>query len=438
MRISVRTGRRLAVAACATALAASATACGGGSSGGGSGAAGSGGSADEIVLQTNWTTGGQENKPLTKALADFTAQTGIKVKVLENGDDLNQVYETSLLAGKEADVLLVGLLEKQLDWVKNGAVQPVGDYLSQWGLTDKIPASAITDWTDSDGKLRGFPYAGFTWPWWYNKALFDKNGITIPTTVDELVDAAKKLRAAGVGPVAIGGNDWSGQKIFLQIMESYMPAEEAKKVFAQGGTCSNADAMKGIDLFTKLRDAGVFVDGVEGLSADQATALYMSGKAAVAPMGSWSYLSTDASVLPTTMLGGLPTVPGGPYTKPTAYEGSTSAGWWISPNGAKKSDAVKKLIQFMYQPAVLKAMVTDGGVVPPVGTQVDTSAVSNPLLAASVSDLPKNVDWAVMPDLYVPADVGNPMYHATSTAFTKGNDSKAICAAVDQVYQAAK
>jgi multiple sugar transport system substrate-binding protein len=196
--------------------------------------------------------------------------------------------------------------------------------------------------------------------------------------------------------------------------------------------------MKGVELFVKLRDAGVFVDGVEGLTADQATAMYIDGSAAIAPIGSWSFVSTDPALAKTTVLGGMPASAGGTYAKPNAFRGSTSAGWWISPNGKKKIDAVKQLIQSMYQPDVQQSMVTDGGVVMATSTTVDTSTLSSPLLAQSYTDFPKAVDFAVMPDLYVPANVGNPLYRATSIAFTKGNDAKKICAAVDAVYRAAK
>lgn len=402
--------------------------------GNGSGAEGSAsGGADTIVLQTNWTSAGPESKPLQAALKGFTAETGIEVKVLENGDDLNQVYETSLLAGDEADVLLVGLLEKQLDWVKNGAVVPLNDQVDEWGLTDSIPEQSIADWTDSDGQLRGLPYAGFTWPWWYNTDLFTQAGVEVPTTTDELVTAVAALKDKGFGGIAIGGNDWSGQKLFLQFLETYMKPDEAKKVFAEGNTCANEDAMKGIELFTQLRDAGVFVDGVEGLTADQASALYFSGEAAISPMGSWSYVSTEDALASTTELSGMPVVPDGAYDKPMAYDGSTSAGWWVSPNGEKKMDAVGKLVQYMYRPEILASMV-DGGVVLSTSTEVDVSGVTSPLLAQSFTDLPGRVDYAVMPDLYVPADVSNPMYRATSIAFTQGNDAQKICQLVDDVY----
>ncbi|MGJ6968649.1 ABC transporter substrate-binding protein [Streptosporangium sp. G11] len=391
-----------------------------------------------LTLQTNWTSGGAESVPLKKALADFTAKTGIQVKVLENGDDLNQVYETSLLAGQEADVLLVGLLEKQLDWVKNGAVVPAEEYVQAWGLGEAIPAESLADWKDPEGHLRGLPYAGFTWPWWYNKTLFDKHGIALPQTTEDLFAAGKKLRAQGVGGVAIGGNDWSGQKVFMQYLETYLDAPSAKKIFAEGGTCASPDAMKGIELFVRTREAGVFVDGVEGLTADQATALYQEGKAAIAPIGSWSFSSTDEALAKGTVLGGMPVAAGGTYARPNAFRGSTSAGWWISPNGKKKIDTVKQLIQYMYSPEVLDHMATDGGVVMATNTTVDPAKLGSPLLRQSYTTFSKSVDFAVMPDLYVPANVGNPLYRATSIAYSKGNDAKKICAAVDEVYRAAQ
>lgn len=402
-------------------------------------ASGASSSPDEIVVQTNWTSGQAQNKPLFDAFTAFTKETGIEVKVLESGDNLNQVYETSLLAGEEADVLLVGLLEKQLDWAINGAVVPVNDYIEDWGIADRIPEDALVDWTDADGNVRALPYSGFTWPWWYNTDLLTKAGVdAVPTTTDELIAATDKLRAAGIAPVVLGGIDWSGQKIFLQFLEMFLTTEEAKTVYAEGATCDNPDAMKGIELLVQLRDAGVFVDGVEGYTADQAQAAYLDGQAAIAPLGSWAYPGASDELAAATVLGGLPVADGAAYDKPLAYRGSTSAGWWISPNGEKKIDAVEKLIAYMYDDTVLKAILDEGGVIPVADFGGDTSGVAAPLLAQSLTDLPDAVDFPVMPDIYVPADVSNPMYRATSIAFTPGTDAETICKTVDDIYAAAK
>lgn len=368
------------------------------------GACASGGDAagDEnvIVVQTNWTSSQAQNKPLFDAFETFTEETGIEVKVLESGDNLNQVYETSLLAGEEADVLLVGLLEKQLDWAVNGAVVPVNDYIEEWGIADRIPADALVDWTDTEGNLRAFPYSGFTWPWWYNTELLAQAGVEgVPQTTDELIAAAGKLRAAGIAPVVFGGIDWSGQKIFLQLLEAYLSEDEAKQVYAEGGVCENPKAMQGIELLIELRDAGVFVDGIEGYTADQAQAAYLDGQAAIAPLGSWAYPGASEELAAATELGGLPLPDDAAYEQPIAYRGSTSAGWWISPNGEQKIDQVRQLIEHMYGNEVIKGILDEGGVIPVADFGGDTSGVSAPLLAQSLTEFPERVEFPVMPDI---------------------------------------
>ena len=113
---------------------------------------------------------------------------------------------------------------------------------------------------------------------------------------------------------------------------------------------ANADAVKGLDLFAKLRDAGVFIDNVQGYTADQMNSAYFDGKAAMMPGGSWNY---TASALPpaiaaSTTLGGFPAVPGGAYKKPTAYNGY-EAGIFVTPNGEKKLDGIEKFMVPMQQ-----------------------------------------------------------------------------------------
>ncbi len=140
------------------------------------------------------------------------------------------------------------------------------------------------------------------------------------------------------------------------------------------------------------------------------------------------------------MLGGLLLPNDAAFDKPIAYRGSTSAGWWISPNGEKKIDKVQKLIEHMYGNDVLKAILDEGGVIPPVADfGGDTSGVSSPLLAQSLTEFPPDrVQFPVMPDIYVPADVSNPMYRATSIAFTPGTDAQTICSTVDEIYASAE
>ncbi|MBN8881051.1 MAG: extracellular solute-binding protein, partial [Salana multivorans] len=384
-----RTTRLSSIVAAAAVGVLTLAACSGGSpSGGGSGTDGgsSGGTTDSLTLHTSWLDGEPRTGQLRKVLEEFTAETGITVELLQNGNELNQVYETAVLAGDEADVVLTNLTDKQLEWAKSGAVAPVNDYIEAWGLADVIPEDAVTDWTDGEGNVRGFPYTGFSWPVWYNTDLLDKAGVTeIPRTIDELVAAADALRAAGIQPLTIGGSDWSGQKMLLMVVQSMMTNDEAREVLVNGGYCESPNAMAGIELFVELRDAGVFADGAEGLTADLSTAAYLEGQAGIGFIGSWAFLDATDELAASTTLGGFPLADGSPFDKPTAFRGLTGGGWYVSQNGLDKLDAVEKLVTYMYREDVLGQIIDQTAVITvvPVAPEVAANA-GNELMAAAL------------------------------------------------------
>jgi multiple sugar transport system substrate-binding protein len=45
------------------------------------------------------------------------------------------------------------------------------------------------------------------------------------------------------------------------------------------------------------------------------------------------------------------------------------------------------------------------------------------------------VDFAVMPDTFVPGALASPMIRQTSVAFTPGTSVKTICSSLDGIYQ---
>ena len=55
-----------------------------------------------------------------------------------------------------------------------------------------------------------------------------------------------------------------GQYLFTLIVQSAMTDEDAAKAFADGDW-TVPSAVNGVKLFTQLRDAKVFVDGIEGI-----------------------------------------------------------------------------------------------------------------------------------------------------------------------------
>lgn len=317
---------------------------------------------DTLVVHTQLGTTAPGSPTYLAAVDRFREENpGVKIKNLVNGDDLAQVYETSRLARKEADVVMVNLYDKTLAWTDVGATVDVKPYLDDWGLRGRVLPAALADWTDDEGRVRAFPYFATNWPVAYNRALLDRAGVdAIPTTGDQLIAAARKLRAKGIAPVTVGGNDWTGQKLLAQIIQTFLSQDEARHVYSTGDFGVRG-ARLGIEYFAHLRDAGVFADKAQGLTSDSMTTQFNTEEAAVQSAMSSALAKVPEKVAGHTEVGGWPLADGAAHDGPTVIRAYTLIGFWISPNGVRKIEQVEKFLRFMYRPDVVARFVTESG-----------------------------------------------------------------------------
>ncbi|MEU8567409.1 ABC transporter substrate-binding protein [Streptomyces pathocidini] len=387
-----------------------------------------------IHTQISGTAPGAE--VFNAVVADFQRQhPEMHVKVVSNADDLPQVYETSRLAGKEADVVIVNLFDKTLEWTGVGATVPVGKYADAWGLRDRIEPEAVKQWTDGKGRLRGLPYIGTNWPVAYNMAVLRKAGVAKPpATTGELLDAAKKVKNKGGIAVTIGGSDWTGQKLLLQILQSYLPPEEGPKLFTEGDYCGSPAAMKGLKLFTELRDAGVFAENAQGLTSDTMTTQYNTGQAAAMSAMSSALGKVPEKTVKDTVVSGWPVPKDGVHDHPTMIRSFTAAGLWLSPNGAKKLPLVKKFVQYMYSEKVVDRFISEAG--RDMAVRSGTVPKDFPLIAAARKAAEdKAVDKVMLPDVHIPGAATQPLINATAQAFAPGRTPQQICRAMSAAYE---
>ncbi|MGP3974137.1 ABC transporter substrate-binding protein [Streptomyces sp. 8N114] len=357
----------------------------------------------------------------------------LPLTALENGDDLQQVYETSKLAGKEADVVITNLYDKSLAWTDLGATVPVGEYMDRWGLRDRVNPSSLAEWTDQKGRLCGFPYVRTNWPVVFNEALLRRAGVDeVPTTVDALIAAAGKLRSRGIGAVTVGGNDWSGQKLFLQIVQTYLKPDEAKEVLASGDFSGSAGARQGIEHFVELRKAGVFVENVRGLSADLMTTQIGTEKAAVASMLSSVLGEVPDEAAGHIRVGGWPVPEDSVHPKPTVMRVNGAHGIWVSPNGRKKPDRVERFVRFMYSPEVVSTFVGHGR---DLALSTSTTSARFPLVAAAQRLTDNDVSEIVCPDTYVPSAANLAVIQATGAAFDRDSGARQVRTALEKAYR---
>lgn len=260
-----------------------------------------------LVVHSQLGTTAPGSPTYLSALDRFREENpGLKVRNLVNGDDLAQVYETSRLARKEPDVVMVNLYDKTLAWTDVGATVDVKGYLDDWGLRERVLPVALDAWTDGKGRVRAFPYFATNWPVAYNRALLDKAGVDrVPATGDELIAAAGRLRRKGIAPVTVGGNDWTGQKLLAQIIQTFLTEDEARHVYSTGDFGSRG-AREGLEYFVELRDAGVFADKAQGLTSDSMTTQFNTQAAAMQSAMSSALAKVPPEVARHTDVGGWP------------------------------------------------------------------------------------------------------------------------------------
>jgi multiple sugar transport system substrate-binding protein len=385
----------------------------------------------------NYAPDDSHNPVLMQVFQDFMeANPDIKiVDEIYSDLDIPLKVETAFLAEQEPDIVFNNWAGSKDTWIDQGVSIPVDDLVKEWGFEGQFIPEAVDSGTDDKGRLVAFPLEGFTWPVWFNTDILEKAGVEgVPSTVDELIEASKKIREAGYEPFVVGGTDWSGYAVFTTIVQLKLSDEEMREVFGNGGFANNPKAMEGIELFTQLRDEGVFATNTEGLQADAMNAMFFGEKAAMMQGGSWSFASLPETMQDHVALGGFPILAeGSPHEKPAIYAGF-GKGVWITRNGAEKMDAVRRFIQYLFSPEVIKEFVVKTAMASPINSIEIAPGELSPFMQSTV-DYVGGATIIDITDNYVPQKSFDALYKASALAFIPGTTPEEIAAEFDKVYE---
>ena len=140
-----------------------------------------------------------------------------------------------------------------------------------------------------NGRILAVPVTirGENWMF-YNKALLLRLGIGVPKTWAEFMTSAQRLRAAGVVPLALGGQSWQERLLFNAVLLGVGGTTFYRRVYEQlDGKAIDSDLMlKVFETFGALRP---YVDaGSPGRRWNQTTRMVIHGEAAFQIMGDWA------------------------------------------------------------------------------------------------------------------------------------------------------
>lgn len=211
--------------------------------------------------------------------------------------DGGQTIKTRAATGNLPDILLADSGTISI-LAESGSIIALDDYINQLNYKDKLVQGAIqTCLTSPDGHIYEFPIGGVS-PilWYYNKSIFEQNGVKLPTNYDELLQAVKAFREKGVTPMAIFGKEpWPLGALF----DSFALKENPKGVYGLSlgeGKASDAAYTNATNKLAALIDAGIFQEGSTNADFDTASAIFEEGQCAMFLNGSWYITDADAAL----------------------------------------------------------------------------------------------------------------------------------------------
>ncbi|WP_323772239.1 ABC transporter substrate-binding protein [Antarctobacter sp.] len=253
--------------------------------------AGTAAKSDGTVEVLHWWTSGGEAKAVGTLKEAFEAQGG--------------VWNDSPIAGGGGDAAMTALRARVVAGNPPTAVQLKGPGIQEWAQQgalnevqgvadaedwDAVLPPALAEIMKYDGNYVAAPVNIHRVDWfWANPEVLAKVGVTeMPTTWDDFNAVADKLMAAGITPLAHGGQPWQDATIFEDVVLGVGGADFFRKALVDldMDALTSATMVASFDQLRKLR--GYVDPNFPGRDWNLATAMVMRGEAGFQIMGDWA------------------------------------------------------------------------------------------------------------------------------------------------------
>jgi glucose/mannose transport system substrate-binding protein len=238
-----------------------------------------------VEVYTNWVSGG-ESVALNAIASAFEAKGGTWIDDAVPGDSIAPAV-TRIVAGDPMGAAKFATGSDLDELYKAGLLSDIDSVAAEQKWKERLPDfvwNAIT----RDGHVYAVPINAQSEVWlWYSKAVFKKVGIEEPKTYDELFAAMDKIKAAGVIPLAVGGQDWQLAILFNKVLAGVAPDVYRQLQTDDYETAIKSDGFKkAAEIFGRLRHYDD--EGSPGRQWNVAVNMVATGRAAMMVMGDWA------------------------------------------------------------------------------------------------------------------------------------------------------
>ncbi|MEU7742934.1 extracellular solute-binding protein [Nonomuraea sp. NPDC049158] len=366
---------KLRSAAAALAVAAlTLTACGSGSDGQQPAASGQ---PRVLKLWHYESAEGAMGKAWAAAIKKFeSTHPGVTVKFEEKGFEQIQKTASMVLNSDEApDVMeynkgnaTAGLLSKQ------GLLTDLTEQATKRGWDKLLSASLQTTAKYDDrgimgsGKWFGVPNYGEYVMVYYNKDLFKKNGVTVPTTFEEFTAALDKFAKAGLTPISTAGAEYPAQQIFylLALSKANRAWVDSYELYKGKVDFHGPELTYAADTMADWVKKGYIAKDSAGIKAEDMATAFIGGKFPIMVSGSWWYGRFQTEIKKFEW---------GSFLWPGNQLAPGSSGnIWVVPEKSKNKDLAYDFIDITMSKEIQNLLGNSGGV--PVAA--DPAAITDP------------------------------------------------------------
>lgn len=324
----------------------------------------------EIRLSSRW--GGEEplSKYFNQKIEEFNAQkNGIKI-VVDNVTDEKQYFDklsSQFGAGVKPNIFInyggVGIK----DYIDGEALLDLEPYFREDEEWKASFLPLFEKWEKGD-KIYGVPVMLYQIMLYYNKDILKKEGLSVPTTIEELETVSETLVKKGKTAFLLGesSNFRAGHLLNNLVYKAY-GTKASRILAARDLEYDGKEMMAFYSLIKSWNEKGIF--GANPLSVDNNAekAAFLSGKSTFRFDGSWF-----AGDIMGSEVEGSVDVAAFPYFKgkenfKTEVQGGSGQGFSITDSGSKEiNDAAVKVVKFLTSKDYYAGLekVNNGGIYP--------------------------------------------------------------------------
>lgn len=348
---------------------------------------------------------------------------GVKVEIQNiTNADYKTKLTTMMASDSEPDIIFTWPLGYLENFVNGDKVVSIQKYLDEDEDWKNSFNGGILDPLTYDGEVYAIPTQQSTAIMYYNKAIFDKYGLEVPTTYDEYVQVCDTLKENGVTPVALAStadDAWLVSQYIQQLSDGIKGEDLFNSLKDGTGKWNDEGMVEAGKLFQEEVNKGYFEDGFTGVSREEAQLQFANGQTAMYFNGCWEISNLDkkenAAEAENISCFLMPAV----NEEYAGVEvGSVDTSYAITKN-CKNVDAAVALLKYMTNEESTSLLLYDYGRTPSTNFDIDNSKLT-PLCADFINllgDVKVQTPWFDRVD----TDLGNE-FNNTTIGIANGDD----------------